>query len=78
MLLSTSMPTPRARPDSEMMFSVTLLKYISVTAHIRLNGMLHATISVGLASFKNRISTTIASRPPHSRLERTLSTTISM
>ena len=28
-----------------MMFSVTSVKYISVMAHIRLNGMLHATIN---------------------------------
>ena len=78
MLLSTSMPTPSARPDSEMMFSVTSVKYISVMAHIRLNGMLHATINVGFASLRKKISTMMASRPPHSRLERTLPTTMSM
>ena len=54
MLLSTSMPTPSARPDSEMMFSVTSVKYISVMAHIRLNGMLHATINVGFASLRKK------------------------
>lgn len=54
MLLSTSMPTPSARPDSEMMFSVTSVKYISVMAHIRLNGMLHATINVGFAVLEEK------------------------
>ena len=78
MLLSTSMPTPSARPDSEIRFSVTPEKYISVTAHRRLKGMLHATMSVGRASRKKRMSTRMASAPPHRRFDITLSTTMAI
>ena len=66
MELSTSMPTPSARPDSEMMFSVTPVKYISTTANVRLMGMLMATTNVGRTSFKNSASTRMASTPPPS------------
>jgi hypothetical protein len=37
-LLSTSIPTPKARPAKDITFRVTLLKYIRVTANIRLIG----------------------------------------
>ena len=52
--LSTSIPTPNARPDSEIIFSVTPLKYISTMANISEIGMLRAMITVGLRSRRNK------------------------
>ena len=54
------------------MFRVTPEKYISTTANIRLMGMLSATTSVGLKSFRKMASTMTASTPPHARLDSTL------
>ena len=72
--LSTSIPTPSARPDSEIMFSVTPLKYISTMATITLKGMLKATTMVGFTSFRKKASTITASRAPQIRLLSTLFT----
>ena len=68
------MPTPSAKPDSEIMFSVMLLKYMSTTANSTLSGMLNAMITVGRMSRKKTISTSTASRPPYIRLDSTLLT----
>ncbi len=62
--LSTSMPMPRASPDSEMMFRVTPLKYMHTMAVTRLTGMENATTMVGLKSFRNTIRINIASTAP--------------
>ena len=78
MELSTSIPTPRARPDREIIFSVIPLKYISTTAPKTLIGMEHATIAVGLISFKNTNKIKIARMAPEIRLSNTEFTTISM
>ena len=54
--------------DSEMMFNVTPLKYISTIANISEIGMLRAMITVGLRSRRNKIRTIIPTaagpRPP--------------
>ena len=68
MELSTSIPTPRARPEREITFRVTPLKYMHTTAVIRLTGIEHATTAVGLQSLRNRIRIRIASRAPKSTL----------
>ena len=78
MLLSTSIPTPNASPASESTFKLTLLKYMSTMASIRLIGMLTPTISVDLALLKNRNSITMASTAPYSRFSITVPITISM
>ena len=62
--LSTSMPMPRASPDSEMMFRVTPLKYMHTMAVTRLTGMENATTMVGLKSFRNTIRINMASTAP--------------
>ena len=62
--LSTSIPTPSARPESEMMFRVTPEKYMQTTAATRLTGIDIAMINVGLISRKKKMSTMIASNPP--------------
>ena len=67
MLLSTSIPTPKARPDREMMFKVMSVKYISTMANSTLMGMEKAIITVGLTSRRNRASTRIARIPPRIR-----------
>lgn len=76
--LSTSMPTPSARPDRLIMFRVTPEKYISTTANIRLMGMLNATTPVGRRSFRNSASTRMASSAPQARFEITVFTVILM
>ena len=48
MELSTSMPIPIARPDKEIMFSVTPEKYIIAKANNTLRGILIAVMMVGL------------------------------
>ena len=78
MELSTSMPTPSARPDNEMMFRVTPEKYIITTANRILMGMEHAMITVGFRSFRKKSRTKMASKPPISIFCRTESTTISI
>ena len=64
MELSTSIPIPSARPDSEIIFRVTPLKNIHTTAVTRLIGMDTATTAVGLKSFRNNIKIRIASPKP--------------
>ena len=76
--LSTSMPTPIARPESEIMLSEMPLKYIITIAKITLTGIEHATITVGFMSRKNRNSIIIAKTAPMSRFCRTLPMMIAM
>ena len=76
--LSTSIPTPNARPDSEIIFSVTPLKYISTMANISEIGMLRAMITVGLRSRRNKIRTIIARMAPYRKFSRTELTIISI
>ena len=76
--LSTSIPTPSAKPERDIMFSVIPLKYMQTTAVTRLTGMERAITSVGLMSFKNRINISIASTAPNSTLLITESITISI
>ena len=64
MELSTSIPTPKARPESDITLSVTLLKYISVTANSKLIGIEQAIIAVGFMSLRNTSKTIIAKIPP--------------
>ncbi len=64
MELSTSIPMPSARPDKEIIFSVTPLKYMHTMAVTRLMGMEKATTMVGRRSFRNSIRIRMASRPP--------------
>ena len=71
-LLSTSIPTPRARPDNEIIFNVTLLKYIRTIANSKLIGILKAITIVGLILFKKINKTNIAKIPPYIRLFNTL------
>ena len=72
--LSTSMPTPSARPDSDRILKVMPVKYISTMANSTLNGILMATTMVGRRSFKNSASTMMASTAPSIRLDSTLLT----
>ena len=72
------MPTPKARPDREITFRVTPLKYISTTAATTLMGMEQATTMVGLMSNMKMARIKMASRPPYSRFSSTESTTMSM
>ncbi len=73
--LSTSIPTPSARPERDMTFSVMLQKYMHTNATTTLAGIESATISVGRQSSRNRSRTRIASPPPYTRFSRTESTT---
>ncbi len=68
MELSTSIPIPSARPDREIIFNVTPLKYIHTIAVTKLMGMENATTTVGLRSFKNTRRIKMASAPPKSIL----------
>ena len=72
--LSTSIPTPSARPDRERMLKVMPVKYISTMANSTLNGILMATTMVGRRSFRKSASTMMASTAPSTRLESTLLT----
>ena len=76
--MSTSIPTPIARPESEIIFSVTPLKYIRTIANTTLIGIEHATIIVGLISRKNKNKIIIARTAPIRRFWSTLSITISI
>ncbi len=76
--LSTSIPTPRAKPEREMMFSVIPLKYMHTTAVTRLIGMEKAITRVGRKSFRNTINMKIARTAPKSTLLITESITISI
>ena len=59
------MPIPSARPDREIIFSVTPLKYMHTIAVTRLMGMEKATTMVGRRFFKNSINMIMASAPPN-------------
>ncbi len=76
--LSTSIPTPSASPEREIIFNVIPLKYMHTTAVTRLTGMESAITSVGRISFKNMINISMASTAPKSTLLITESTTISI
>ena len=45
--LSTSIPTPSAKPDSDKTFSVMPVKYMHTNAATTLNGMENAIMIVG-------------------------------
>ena len=64
MELSTSMPTDTARPESEIMFSVTPEKYMSTTANTTLMGMETRVMTVGRISRRNTRRTRIAKIAP--------------
>ena len=68
MLLSTSMPMPRARPLRVIMFSDRSVKYINTSAKRTESGMLTATMRVGRTSLRKNASTRTASRAPRSML----------
>ena len=72
------MPTPTARPDSEIIFKVTPEKYISTMAKMTLMGMEHAMMNVGLISFKNKNRIKTARIPPIRRFSKTDRMTICM
>ena len=78
MELSTSIPTPSARPDSEITFIVTPLKYISTMAVRILIGMEQAMTKVGRISRRNTSRIRIASAAPNTRFCSTEPTTMSM
>ena len=68
MELSTSMPTATARPDSDIILSVTPEKYISTRAKVILIGMLRIVINVGFISLRKISSITTANSAPQARL----------
>lgn len=70
MELSTSIPTDTASPDRDIMFTDTPVKYISAMANIKLMGMLHRVMTVGLQSRRNRNRIKTENTAPHRRLER--------
>ena len=72
------MPTPKASPAREMIFSVTPEKYINTTANSRLMGMDRAMINVGRPLRRKISSTTIARIPPITRFSSTESMIISI
>ena len=61
---STSIPTPKASPPSDMMLRVTSDKFNGAKVIKILIGMLKATMRVLLISLRNRNRTMTASRPP--------------
>ena len=66
--LSTSIPMPSDRPDSVMIFSDRFEKYIRTIANNTDSGMLIATRTVGLTSFRKIARITIASSAPSTML----------
>ena len=72
------MPTPSAKPDSEMIFNDIPVKYIKTIAKTTLSGIEHAITSVGLISFKNRIRISTARIAPTIIFSMTDSTMVSM
>ena len=65
--LSTSIPTPSASPDKEMMFRVTPEKYMATSAVMILIGMEHAITNVGRRLFKNTSRIITANMAPKIR-----------
>ncbi len=78
MELSTSIPTPSARPDKEIMFNVTPEKYMATNAVIILIGIEQAITKVGRILFKNTRRIITASIAPYTRLLSTEWTIISI
>ena len=74
MELSTSMPMPSARPDSDSTFSVMPLKYMHTNAATTLIGIEQAMMIVGRQSIRKISSTSTASNPPKIRFCSTEST----
>ena len=74
--LSTSIPTPTARPEREMTLREMPEKYISTTAVNREMGMEKATAAVGRMSLRKNNRITTASPAPSSRFCSTVSTTM--
>ena len=72
--LSTSIPTPSAKPDRLKIFNVIPEKYINTMANSTLSGILIATTSVGRRSFKKNASTITARIAPSIKLDSTLRT----
>ena len=72
--LSTSMPTPSARPDSVIMLSDSLQKYMSTIVTMTDSGMPSATRNVGRISRRKIARIRIARRPPRTMLSTMLST----
>ena len=64
MELSTSIPTPSARPDREMIFKVIPVKYISTIQVRILIGIENAMISVGRQSLRKISRIRMASTAP--------------
>ena len=71
MELSTNMPMPSARPDSESTLSVMPVKYMQTNATTTLSGIESAMMIVGRQSIRNTSSTRIASAAPEIRLSMT-------
>ena len=68
MLLSTSMPMPRARPESVIMLRDRSVKYISTREKSTESGMLTPTMTVGRTSRRKSASTRMASSAPRAML----------
>ena len=78
MELSTSIPMPRDRPASVIMFISRPVKYMSTTANSTDSGILMPTTSVGLISLRKMASTMMARAAPMSILLRMLLTMMLM
>ena len=76
--MSTNIPTPIAKPESEITFSDIELKYIKTIAKIRLIGMETAMMIVGFMSRRKKNRIIIAKTAPMSRFWSTLHTIILM
>ena len=74
MELSTNIPIPMQSPASDITFNVIPVKYITIIAQTTLNGILKATITVGLTFFKNKARTIIARIAPNNILCKTVFT----
>ena len=68
MELSTNIPTATARPDREIIFSVTPEKYMSTMAKVILTGMLRRVMNVGFTSLRKSSRIITANRAPQPRL----------
>ncbi len=66
--LSTSIPTPIARPESEIIFRLTPEKYIRTIANNSETGIENAIISVGRKSLRNKNRIIIDSIAPKIKL----------
>ncbi len=64
MALSTSIPMPRAKPPSDKMLSEISKKYMSRKLPTTDTGMVLPMMSVLRTSWRNKYSTSMASKPP--------------